>query len=185
MRAVSSSGGVAARDKTEVDSLKFLDRTTAGITKATTAISAGGLVVTTLCLFLQVIFRLLAITATWTSEIARYAFMVTVFYGLAAATDRGLHLVITIFTDRLKLRPRTWNVIFTKILLGAFLAIITYGVLLAANRAAGNNQSFEAFTGVKICYLYYVIFAGLVISTLNTFLSAAKDILHTAGKTEA
>lgn len=167
--------------------MNFLEKTTAAITKATTIISAGGLVVTTICLFLQVIFRILTITATWTSEIARYAFMVTVFYGLAAATDRGLHLVITMFTDRLKLRPRVWYEIFTKLLLGIFLGIITYGVLLAANRAAGNNQSFEAFTNVKICYLYYAIFAGLAISTLNTALSAAKDIGHMlkAGKSEA
>ena len=76
--------------------LNFLEKSTAAITKVTTAISAGGLVVSTICLFLQVIFRILTVTATWTSEIARYAFMVTVFYGIAAATDRGLHLVITI-----------------------------------------------------------------------------------------
>lgn len=116
-------------------------------------------------------------TATWTSEIARYAFMVTVFYGLAAATDRGLHLVITILTDRLRLRPRAWYQIFTKLLMGVFWAVIAWGVLQAANRAYGNNQSFEAFTQIKICWLYYLIFAGLALSTLNTFLSAARDIL--------
>ena len=104
--------------------------------------------------------------------------MVTVFYGIAAATDRGLHLVITIFSDRLKLKHREVYTTFTKILLGVFLAIITYGVLQAANSAAGNNQSFEAFTNIKICYLYYVIFVGLLISTINTMLSSAKDIAH-------
>ncbi|GEM_PF-3669016 len=158
--------------------LNFLEKSTAAITKVTTAISAGGLVVSTICLFLQVIFRILTVTATWTSEIARYAFMVTVFYGIAAATDRGLHLVITIFSDRLKLKHREVYTTFTKILLGVFLAVITYGVLQAANSAAGNNQSFEAFTNIKICYLYYVIFVGLLISTINTMLSSAKDIAH-------
>lgn len=158
--------------------LNFLEKSTAAITKLTTVISAGGLVVSTVCLFLQVIFRIMTVTATWTSEIARYAFMVTVFYGLAAASDRELHLVITIFTDKLKLRHRERYIVFTKILLGAFLAVITYGVLQTANRAAGNNQSFEAFTNIKICYLYYVIFVGLLISTVNTLLSSAKDIAH-------
>jgi len=162
----------------EVLQLKFLERTTAAITRATIAISAGGLVVTTICLFLQVIFRVLFITATWTSEIARYAFMVTVFFGLAAATDKGLHLVITVLTDKLRGNFKDWYVIFTKVLMAVFLTIITYGVLLAANRAIGNNQSFEAFTGIKIAYLYYLIFVGLVISTLNTYLSILKDIGH-------
>lgn len=155
--------------------MKFLESATAGITRVSIAVSAGGLVVTTICLFLQVILRVLTITATWTSEIARYAFMVTVFYGLAAATDKGLHLVITVFSDRLSPKVRAWYEVFAKLTLGVFLAIITYGVLLAANTAAGNNQSFEAFTGVKICYLYYTIFVGLVISTLNTGLSVLKD----------
>lgn len=127
-------------------------------------------------MFLQVIFRIFTITATWTSEIARYAFMVTVFYGLAAATDRGLHLVITLFTDKLKPKHREVYEIFTKFLLAAFLTVITYGVLVTANKAAGNNQSFEAFTNIKICYLYYTIFVGLVISTTNTILSGLKDI---------
>lgn len=158
--------------------MKFLEMMTAAITRASVAVSAGGLVVTTICLFLQVIFRVLTITATWTSEIARYAFMVTVFYGLAAATDKGLHLVITVFSDRLGLRPRAWYAVFAKATLGVFLAIITYGMLLTANTAAGNNQSFEAFTNIKICYLYYVIFVGLAISTLNTVLSILKDIGH-------
>lgn len=167
--------------------MKFLEKTTAAIDKASIAISAGGLVVTTVCLFLQVILRILTVTATWTSEIARYAFMVTVFYGTAAATDKGLHLVITVFTDKLGLKPRAWYEIFTKILLGLFLGIITWGVLLAANKAAGNNQSFEAFTSVKICYLYYTIFVGLLLSSLNTALSAAKDIgrMLEAGKNRA
>lgn len=156
--------------------MKFLETVTAGITRVSVSISAGGLVVTTICLFLQVILRVLTITATWTSEIARYAFMVTVFYGLAAATDKGLHLVITVFSDRLSPRVRAWYEVFAKLTLGVFLAIITYGVLLAANTAAGNNQSFEAFTNVKICYLYYTIFVGLVISTLNTGLSVLKDV---------
>ena len=66
--------------------MKFLENTTALFSRISTAISAGGLVVTTICLFLQVLFRIFTITATWTSEIARYAFMVTVFYGLAAAS---------------------------------------------------------------------------------------------------
>lgn len=158
--------------------MSFLEKSTATITKVTTTISAGGLVVTTICLFLQVIFRILFITATWTSEIARYAFMVTVFYGLGAATDKGLHLIITLFTDRLGVKPRAWYEIFTKLILGAFLVVITYGVLRAANTASGNNQSFEAFTNIKICYLYYLIFVGLTISTFNTFLSVAKDICH-------
>lgn len=158
--------------------MKFLETVTAGITRASIAVSAGGLVVTTVCLFLQVILRTLTITATWTSEIARYAFMVTVFYGLAAATDKGLHLVITVFSDRLGVKVRAWYAVFAKLTLGVFLVIITYGVLLAANTAAGNNQSFEAFTNVKICYLYYTIFVGLVISTLNTGLSVLKDIGH-------
>lgn len=155
--------------------MKLLERLTAAITRSSIAVSAGGLVVTTVCLFLQVILRGLTITATWTSEIARYAFMVTVFYGLAAATDKGLHLVITVFSDRLGVKIRAWYEVFAKLLLGIFLSVITYGVLLAANTAAGNNQSFEAFTNVKICYLYYIIFAGLAISSLNTVLSVLKD----------
>lgn len=158
--------------------MKFLEKTTAAITRASVIISAGGLIVTTVCLFLQVIFRIVAFTATWTSEIARYAFMVTVFYGLAAATDKGIHLVITVFADKLKPKARAWYGIFTKLLIGIFLIIISYGVLLAANKAAGNNQSFEAFTNVKICYLYYIIFVGLVISALNTILSVAKDVCY-------
>lgn len=68
--------------------------------------------------------------------------------------------------------------IFTKFLLAVFMCVITYGVLMAANTASTNNQSFESLTNVKICYLYYVIFVGLLISTLNTFLSIAKDIGH-------
>lgn len=158
--------------------MEFLDKSTTAISRMSTAISAGGLVVTAICLVLQVIFRTLHITATWTSEFARYAFMVTVFYGMAAATDKGLHLVISIFTDILKLRARGWYMIFTKFLLAVFMCVITYGVLMAANTASTNNQSFESLTNVKICYLYYVIFVGLLISTLNTFLSIAKDIGH-------
>lgn len=167
--------------------LNFLEKTTGTISKLCTIISAGGLVVTTVCLFLQVIFRILTITATWTSEIARYAFMVTVFYGMAAATDRGLHLVITLLTDKMKPKTKQIYLVFTKILLGTFFAIIAYGVLLTANVAAGNNQSFEAFTDIKICYLYYVIFVGLVITTVNTALSIVKDVfrIYLARDTEA
>ena len=156
--------------------MKFLERITAVFTRVSIGISAGGLVVSTLCLFLQVIFRTFSITATWTSEIARYAFMVTVFYGLAAATDRGLHLVITVFSDRLKLKVRNWYEVFAKVTMLVFLGIITYGVFLTARTAWGNNQSFEAFTNVKIAWLYYVIFAGLAFSSLNTFLSILKDV---------
>lgn len=158
--------------------MKFLEHITSTITHASIAVSAGGLVVTTICLFLQVILRILTITATWTSEIARYAFMITVFYGLAGATDKGLHLVITVFSDHLSLRSRTWYEVFAKVLLGIFLSIITYGIFLAANTASGNNQSFEAFTNIKICYLYYIIFIGLALSSINTILSVLKDISH-------
>ena len=165
-------------------SLKFLENITALFSRISTAISAGGLVVTTICLFLQVLFRIFTITATWTSEIARYAFMVTVFYGLAAATDRGLHLVITVFSDRLGKKVRPWYEVFTKITFAVFIGIITYGVFLTAETSIGNNQSFESFTNVKIAYLYYVIFVGLAFSTLNTVLSIFKDIGHLLKKGE-
>ena len=159
--------------------MKFLEKTTDAITRLTTAISAGGLVITTICLFLQVVFRVMHFTATWTSEIARYAFMVTVFYGMAAATDRGLHLIITLLSDKLKPNVRNIYSIFTKCLFAVFLCVITYGILVTANRSSGNNQSFEAFTNIKISNLYYIIFVGLAISTANTILSILKDIVCT------
>lgn len=157
--------------------MNLLKRTTGIISVVSTGISAVGLVITAVCLFLQVIFRLAHFTATWTSEIARYAFMVTVFYGMAAANDRGLNMVVTLFSDKLSQKPRYYYTVFTKFLIGVFFCVITYGVLVTANSAATKNQSFEAFTQINICYLYYVIFIGLVFSTLNTFLSVAKDLL--------
>ena len=157
--------------------MNILKKTTNTISRISVSISAIGLVITAVCLFLQVIFRLIHFTATWTSEIARYAFMVTVFYGMAAANDRGLNMVVTLFSDKLNPKPRYYYTVFAKFLIGVFFCVITYGVLVTANSAAKKNQSFEAFTQIKICYLYYTIFIGLVFSTLNTFMSVIKDLL--------
>ena len=128
--------------------LNLLEKSTSAINKIATAISASGLIIATVCLFLQVIFRVISFTATWTGEIARYAFMVTVFYGMAAAIDRGLNLVITMFSDKLSEKKKFIYSIFTKVLFVFFFSIITNGVLRAANVASNNNQSFEAFTNV-------------------------------------
>lgn len=157
--------------------MKFLNRCTKTISDTAICISGACMVIITVCLFLQVVLRLLHITATWTSEFARYAFMIAVFYGMAAANDRGLNMVVTMFSDHLQPKTRYYYSVFTKLLIGIFFCVITYGVLVAANRASKNNQSFESFTNIKICYLYYTIWVGLVFSTLNTFLSVIKDLL--------
>lgn len=157
--------------------MKILNKCTKTISDISICIGGICMIIITVCLFLQVILRLLHITATWTSEFARYAFMIAVFYGMAAANDRGLNMVVTLFSERLNPRARYYYSIFTKFLIGIFFCVITYGVLVTANNSAKNNQSFESFTNIKICYLYYVILVGLVFSTLNTFMSIIKDLI--------
>ena len=159
------------------ENMKFLNKCTKTISDISICIGGMCMVIIAVCLFLQVILRLMHVTATWTSEFARYAFMIAVFYGMAAANDRGLNMVVTMFSDRLKPKTGYYYSIFTKLLIGIFFCVITYGVLVTANTSSKNNQSFESFTNIKICYLYYTILVGLFFSTLNTFLSVIKDLL--------
>lgn len=159
--------------------MKFIEKATKIITSITNAISGAGLLISAICLFLQVIMRELHITAIWTGEFARYGFMITVFFGFAAVTDKGSHLVITLFQDKMPLKFQQYYVALMRILFAVLFAVMAYGMLLAANNTAGNNQTFESFVNIKICYLYYVIFVGFGISALNALLSAIK-YLHVA-----
>lgn len=160
--------------------MNLLKTITRKITGIATNISAVGLVITAACLFLQVLLRELNVTAMWANEFARYGFMVTVFYGFAAVTDKGTHLVITLVQDKMRPCLRLAFLALMKLLCAVLFAVLSYGMLLAAKNAATNNQTFEAFTSLNISIIYYIVLVGYLLSVLNAFLSSVLDFVRFA-----
>lgn len=124
------------------------------------------LVAMVLIIVLQIICRVFKQPITWTEEIARYSFLVLIFFGAAQATRNKTHIRIEIFANRLKGRVGRAVKILVEVLVGAFLCMFIVGAVSSIQ----INPDMRAITlqGFKITWVYEALLASGLLMLIYT-----------------
>lgn len=123
----------------------------------------------------QVMFRyVLMISVSWTEELARILFVVSMFLGLAVATLRGEHIVVDFLLKRF--RPPTVSVLQTLFALAAiaFLLVLGWGAIVMAKATWGTY--FVAIGWFRLGYVYLAEVVGVTFTILFLAVLTAQSL---------
>ncbi|WP_347551427.1 TRAP transporter small permease [Pseudalkalibacillus hwajinpoensis] len=98
---------------------------------------------------LGVCARLFNLSIVWTDELARYSFIWVVFIGSAAVLKRNQHITIEFLSTVLpELGQKYLRTIIGLILMGIFIVLIRYGVLITQDTWSVPSTSLGIPTGL-------------------------------------
>ena len=112
--------------------------------------------------FFQVLARtVLHISAVWSEELARLAYVCMVFLGAGILIKDDGFIRVTVLVDRIGRRPAAILRFITDVALTPFLAVITWGAW--TNTRLNWNTVAPTMDWLRIGYVYLVIFiSGLL-----------------------
>lgn len=93
-------------------------------------ISVMLLVIVVLFVAFQVVFRFINVSAPWTEEFARLAYVLVTFFGSVLAISEGKHISVAILLNKMKPKQRKVVQIFISLLVSGLLIIVIYGLSL-------------------------------------------------------
>jgi len=103
----------------------------------------------------QVIFRyVLAAPLPWSEELARYCFVWIVFLGGAIGLERGIHLGVDVFVNRLPSRFQVGLDILTNALIAGFAVSVIYASFPVVSM---NLLQRSPALGVQMAWIYIAI----------------------------
>lgn len=108
-------------------------------------LTIGGLFLATffITVIIQVITRLIGVTAMWTGEASKYAFIWSVFMGASVMLNRREHFNFDMLLNKLQGKARSTLVLINDLILFLFtLAILIFGIQA--------TQSFWDYTWVSV-----------------------------------
>ncbi len=117
---------------------------------------------------LQVIVRKTGGTLSWSDEVCRHLVLILVAWGAAVSVRSGNFIRITVLLDRLK--PKAARMVdAVEMCISMFVMIL---VTDSTRRSALNagDQSLGILTNVKLAWIYWICYAGLILYCFNNFL---------------
>lgn len=129
--------------------------------------------------FAQFFFRyFLNMPLGWTEELARYLLTITAFLGLPVVTQRGEHIAIEMFSDRLPAPARRWLLIAGEILLIVIVAILAW----QAKALAGLSSQMMSSLPLPKSIIYYLVLVGLFLQLAASFVRVAGLVRQSQAK---
>lgn len=158
--------------------LPLLSQISHWLNRTAEATSCFLLLVMTLVVALQVVFRyLLGASLTWSEELGRYLLVWITFLGAGIAFKRGAHMGFTLLLGSMAVRLQTIAQTITLISILGFLGIAIWkGIQLAVFNMAQHSPAM----GVPIGFAYLAIPTGCLIMGVHAF-EELIHILHNSG----
>jgi TRAP-type C4-dicarboxylate transport system permease small subunit len=145
--------------------------------KALEAVNALVLLVMFVITMTSVVFRvILEVPASWTEELAQYTLIFLTFIGAASVMRDEGHIAISVVIDRLGKRPRRAVLIFNRLLMVPFLAVLTLGAW--ENTRTNWTVGLPTADWMKIGYMYLIVSASGAIMIFYTLLNLCQDLFH-------
>jgi len=157
----------------ERDYLQWIDSLSAG---------AGGfagflIVIIGLIIFSEVLARgLLNYSIPWSYDIAIYLFIIFCFIGGAYVLREGMHVSVTILTNKLSKRTRTCLSVVTNALSLLFVLILSHQSILLLSRSFRLNEQFATSIRVYKWVIYAFILIGSFLLILQFIRLIVKEI---------
>ncbi|MCA2014332.1 TRAP transporter small permease [Cereibacter sphaeroides] len=129
-------------------------------------------------LFADVVARFAFQTSVpWAGEVARFAFVYMIYFGISYAIREKRHLRVTILVDALPAALRRWTMAFAEAVFLAYsIAVCVLGIQITAN-AIERGQSLSA-TQWPTGWLYAAIIFSGALSTLRLAHSLWRILRH-------
>jgi TRAP-type C4-dicarboxylate transport system permease small subunit len=141
------------------------------------AINAVVLAFMFVIVLLSVIFRVVvAVSASWTEELAQYLLIFLGFIGAAALMRDEGHITITVLVDRMGRGTRQILKIVNKLLMLPFFIIFTVGAF--ENMQMNWDVGLPTVEWMKIGYMYLVLFLCGLIMIFYLLMNLYGDILR-------
>ena len=142
----------------------------------TIIVTSLGLVI--ILLFADVVARFAFQTSvSWAGEVARFAFVYMIYFGISYAIREHRHLRVTILVDAVPAALRRWIMAFAEAVFLAYsVAVCALGVQITAN-AIERGQSLSA-TQWPTGWLYAAIIFSGALSTLRLSHSLWRILRH-------
>lgn len=139
---------------------KFVEK----LDKLETVLMVGGMLISVLIIFMQVILRyVFNASLPWVEELARYLFIYFTWIGTSAAISADKHLRFEILHDKFPKAKKYLDVIGTVICLGMALFMLINGAMLIGTLLQSSAVSPTLRIPMWICYLA-VPLGGLLMS---------------------
>ncbi len=163
--------------------MKVLNKISDIVEEAVLALS----VVITLTVFvvtvLQVVVRKLGGSISWAEELSRHLVLILIFWGAAVGARRGDSIRVGVVIDHLGPKVRKWvEVAMYTVVLG-LMCVVTYSMYLGITTNLGD-QTLGIMTFIKLSWVYWIIFAALVMLDLNTIVYILNVALYGMPKSE-
>jgi len=141
------------------------------------AINAVVLAFMFVIVLLSVIFRVVvAVSASWTEELAQYLLIFLGFIGAAALMRDEGHIAITLVVDRMSNRTRKTIKTINRLFMLPFFLILTVGAF--ENMQMNWEVGLPTVEWMKIGYMYLVVFLCGVIMTFYLLMNLCKEIFQ-------
>ena len=132
-----------------------------------------------LCMFvivmLSVVFRVVvAVSASWTEELAQYTLIFLAFIGAAALMRDERHIAITVFVDRLRKGPRRVLNIVNRLLMLPFFILFATGAF--ENMRMNWEVDLPTVSWMTMGYMYLVVFLCGLIMIFYLLLNLYADV---------
>lgn len=126
----------------------------------------GSIMITSVfaCNIVQVVVRKMGGSISWVDEYARYSVLVLIIYGAALSARRGSGLRVTVVVNLIPLKLRRWADILQYSVVLAFMLWFNYSMYLGILNL--GNQTLSVMTHIKVSWVYWILFAGLVLMNL-------------------
>lgn len=116
-----------------------------------------------LALMIQVLSRyVLEISLPWTEEIALPLFILSIYYGAAAAVFRNQHLRMVVLVERLNPTLRTIMEIIADIITVAFFFIVMRGMIGITQKQFKTNAKLIV-TGIPKAFIYTLVIIAFIL----------------------
>lgn len=145
--------------------------------KTLEAINAVVLLFMLVIVLLSVIFRVVvAVSASWTEELAQYLLIFLGFIGAAALMRDEGHITITVVLDRMGTRTRQVLRAVNRLLMLPFFIIFTVGAF--ENMQMNWDVGLPTVEWMKIGYMYLVLFLCGLIMIFYLLMNICGDIFR-------
>lgn len=156
--------------------MKTINKIADFLDKVVQAVCVAGILAVFAVLVIQVVVRKLGGSLSWAGELTRYITLVMIIYGAALGARHGTAIRISVFLNRMPKGVRKW-VEVVEYALVLFLSIITTYSMYIGTMALGD-QTLAVITSIKLSWVYWIIFAGLILMDLYLLLYIVTVILN-------
>ncbi len=162
--------------------MQWLQRTSDVLNRLAIGFLGIALMVMTIVVFAQVIFRMIGASLPWSEEFARYTMVFLTYIGASVGVKYKSHISVEAVTGMLPHKLQLMvEVLIDILLMAVFYILIRYGMRVVMITMKQQSPAMK----VKMGYMYFSLVIGAVFMLVHTVNNIVSDIKRVKTEGEA